>query len=1433
MPKTVLDYLNKEETARIDPKIKETTNGSTPVVELSVEELLNSKVTEPKQDDSLFYQAETKEWINKQGGDQGPQGKYRIYAYISLADGSPVPSVPVGGAVNNGVLTAPAGWLDYFPGVQAGDTSNYDVYQSFTLYDPANPDENLSWSEPFLVQDNQGPPGPAGERGPQGGAGPAGPEGPAGPRGPAGPVGSANYSAPGADPHQSLTFTAQQQDHNALTTIIPGAAPSGWGTRAWLAGVGSYTGSGPPTGQVVIISDLYVGYASTADKRVKNIWRGAVKHSVNWIRVSRDLNGTLVLRSDITPHLPSAGNWGPLKFEFDDGTFSPATVDPPKDVTVDKELLTAFLNLTEFSPTKKNIYPSAKAILKAGSNITLTPDDTNSELSISSTGGGGGGASEFTTAVFQVPVLADTTLTVVSAGTPVFHNIGALTGAGLAGKITPSTVNNIGRITTAEAGYVNIAWEDEVQISSSNAGAGADGEFVIAITQYSSAGVDKRSWIYEHAISDPIFSAHKFPFSLITGITPVEAGDYFTFNFAFNINQANKRIIFNLPADSPGLDERIEVFHFSEVAITKGGPGPAGPAGPQGPAGPMGDAGAEGRGNIALDNEPADLSPYPDKQVLRIINPSPGKWLRVIEFTEFGHGVRIDIGTSGVNRGYSRVGESNIGNLTNEEGIPYPPGTEPLREILVQTDDEDAVFQIRKSALSATDRARNILFARTYSAKPTESSEGIELATSEIVRGADTPDGLWQTYGSGAGGRQASGIWGTNIGRYWRFFTSSPPDGRNNENVLDFQKEKGVEEIDPPTKTLPASAVTVSTSGFGGTLTNADDNVQKLAKKIDDLNLGGEGLTVRKIGTWTGLPTSGIPVPARFNTIFSQQANLTQGTLALESGLPAGKYTRAPGGNLADWLEWHQEVDFREGQLGLLIIAKNSSGVIQGYTRFLANNFSKTTSGSSQQRVFDELMLSCSGNQSIRIVMQTNSDSGGIFACLAGNSTTLPAGLTIEVHEWVTSGEPGPRGEKGEPGADIPSIPVRDTFPNPTDDDAPDRFILSQTLPAVSAGSNTPFSYNNKNNDEGVLAIAHDIQDLTFSIGRAVPTSYQITKNRLNNTFFLYDISENPVRILFAGIGSDFAQFRDFSQPPSGIKVWRRTAQGVVTSILLTNLNRTSLGRYSGAQSLGAFVSGDDVAITDSNFSETTLGRPERLAGEYALVSGAYVRLSLYASDFTELTDTPTSYAGQKGKIARVKTDETGLFFSDDIAEVEQDVNKIKDEITTDVAVFSNQPVNHATENFYRFSPTDPTLDSTKNYKLTVKLGTDSFGQQKFDAGPLLLKHPALVGAAPTNGNSITLKFTDSINEYIEVKLGHDANGKLLVGGLDGTFSYTLEETELAWNDGAINALIDVRVTPNALVANATEPLKKNAFLTEAQYTALAVKRADTVYYVE
>ena len=202
-------------------------------------------------------------------------------------------------------------------------------------------------------------------------------------------------------------------------------------------------------------------------------------------------------------------------------------------------------------------------------------------LGICTVSGSGGGSSSGSTArgsvralksaelksqiaTFQIPMLSATTLTSSSANVPVYHNIASLTGTGIADLITQSVVGGIARVTVAAAGHVMIHWQDEIQIDSSTAGgSGREGELIWAMTQYSSDGVDKRSWVDEHTISDPITQSHKFPIEIDTGLIPVDAGDYFTLNFAFSESTANKNVVFQLPADNPALDERVEFFYYT------------------------------------------------------------------------------------------------------------------------------------------------------------------------------------------------------------------------------------------------------------------------------------------------------------------------------------------------------------------------------------------------------------------------------------------------------------------------------------------------------------------------------------------------------------------------------------------------------------------------------------------------------------------------------------------------------------------------------------------------------------------------------------------------------------------------------------------------------------------------------------------------------
>ena len=177
------------------------------------------------------------------------------------------------------------------------------------------------------------------------------------------------------------------------------------------------------------------------------------------------------------------------------------------------------------------------------------------------------GGLSFQTAVFQVPVLAETRLQVTASGLPVFHNVASFTGDGLSGILESKAVNNVARIEVKKAGLVNIHFDDEIALKASNAGStGALGEFVTVISQYDVNNNSMRSWLSEHEVSDPIIAPGiKFPVDITTGLVPVKVGDYFTLNFAWMVlgdNANGKYIKFELPADNPGLDERFEFFFY-------------------------------------------------------------------------------------------------------------------------------------------------------------------------------------------------------------------------------------------------------------------------------------------------------------------------------------------------------------------------------------------------------------------------------------------------------------------------------------------------------------------------------------------------------------------------------------------------------------------------------------------------------------------------------------------------------------------------------------------------------------------------------------------------------------------------------------------------------------------------------------------------------
>ena len=208
--------------------------------------------------------------------------------------------------------------------------------------------------------------------------------------------------------------------------------------------------------------------------------------------------------------------------------------------------------------------PSARANVPAG--VYLIPyANLKSYLSASSrTGVGLGNNQKFS---FLIPSGTNQTLTAATANAPAFYNLPSFTGAGVSGLLTQSVVSNVARVTIAKAGYVNVHLFDEFEIISSTGGQGGrDANMTLMLTQYGSDGVSKREWEDTLTIEDPITAPLKRLFDITTGIIDVEAGDYFTLNFAFLSTVASRNIVFKVSSDNANLDERFEFIYFETLA---------------------------------------------------------------------------------------------------------------------------------------------------------------------------------------------------------------------------------------------------------------------------------------------------------------------------------------------------------------------------------------------------------------------------------------------------------------------------------------------------------------------------------------------------------------------------------------------------------------------------------------------------------------------------------------------------------------------------------------------------------------------------------------------------------------------------------------------------------------------------------------------------
>ena len=364
-------------------------------------------------------------------------------------------------------------------------------------------------------------------------------------------TGGPNYGAPIADPTDIILMTGREH-HGAAYNFTTGPAPQGWGAVAVSNEPGAVVGSGnlPLPDNIVILSNTRIGYGSVLDKRVVRVTIGTTDYAVPTLRLNGRLGGREIVFSNFTQNLPATGNWQAVVFHFSDGSSYP-TIGASKDVVLNKSVLNTWLGVkqSDWDQSDENAPDFIKNKPASGGTLTLG----DSQL-----------------AVFNIPAMSAVRLTTAVANTPVFHNIDRFTGTGLPAILTPSVVNSVGRITVGQAGYVNIHFSDEVQIISATAGgSGRDGELVFVITHYNSTGTSIREWIWEHAVIDPITASIKVPIDITTGLTPVDVGDYFTCNFAFNAVEANKNINFELTENNPALDERFEFFYFPLASINQ------------------------------------------------------------------------------------------------------------------------------------------------------------------------------------------------------------------------------------------------------------------------------------------------------------------------------------------------------------------------------------------------------------------------------------------------------------------------------------------------------------------------------------------------------------------------------------------------------------------------------------------------------------------------------------------------------------------------------------------------------------------------------------------------------------------------------------------------------------------------------------------------
>ena len=445
---------------------------------------------------------------------------------------------------------------------------------------------------------------------------------------------------------------------------------------------------------------------------------------------------------------------------------------------------------------------------------------------------------------------------------------------------------------------------DELAIVSSTAGgSGNEAELVMVLTQYDTDGTSLRTWTFEHAIEDPISHEIKMPISFHTGLIPVDVGDYFTVNFAFNSSKASDNIRFYLPADNPGLEERFEFIYFPTTSITNAGLTPSQQniinkaltdaslsgntitfsrlSGGDSIAItiPSAETGATIKSKLEalsganrLDSsaiqgideadfeitpkEPTDLSPFPNGKIIR----TPDKWLEVQgadanERHSFRTSFVADpsnpqqsswvVGTDlsfGVSYTTSRYGEL----YTADGGKPFTPENTLIRSLIIER-EVTAVPVGGEGFVFSTNMTMTIPRSALTSAPNTlfvrfytgQPASNNQVVTAEFRKAADNPSHDYHTYIDPAGSLYAIDQDDILSIQYFSLFTSSPSTGDQTSHALELHDAKKLVEFDPPAASWALRGMAAPTGAGANYEADEADTDKALKVAVEELTPAG------------------------------------------------------------------------------------------------------------------------------------------------------------------------------------------------------------------------------------------------------------------------------------------------------------------------------------------------------------------------------------------------------------------------------------------------------------------------------------------------------------------------------------------------------------------------------------------------------------------